>query len=217
VAEALAREGASTVICGREARPAEAAAAAIAAATGAAAAGQACDVRDRRQVAALFALAERTFGGVDIVINNAGVGRFAPTAELSAEDWHLILETNLTGVFHCCQEAIPRMKARGGGYLIQISSLAGKNPFAGGAAYNASKFGLNGFAEAMMLDHRHEGIRVTNICPGSVDTDFSPRSGRAPWKIQPEDIAEIVLDLLRLPDRTLVSYLEVRPSRPPKK
>jgi NAD(P)-dependent dehydrogenase (short-subunit alcohol dehydrogenase family) len=205
------------VICGREARPAEAAAAAIAAATGAAAAGQACDVRDRRQVAALFALAERTFGGVDIVINNAGVGRFAPTAELSAEDWHLILETNLTGVFHCCQEAIPRMKARGGGYLIQISSLAGKNPFAGGAAYNASKFGLNGFAEAMMLDHRHEGIRVTNICPGSVDTDFSPRSGRAPWKIQPEDIAEIVLDLLRLPDRTLVSYLEVRPSRPPKK
>jgi NAD(P)-dependent dehydrogenase (short-subunit alcohol dehydrogenase family) len=217
VAEALAREGASTVICGREARSAEAAAAAIAAATGAAAAGQACDVRDRRQVAELFALAERTFGGVDIVINNAGVGRFAPTAELSAEDWHLILETNLTGVFHCCQEAIPRMKARGGGYLIQISSLAGKNPFAGGAAYNASKFGLNGFAEAMMLDHRHEGIRVTNICPGSVDTDFSPRSGRAPWKIQPEDIAEIVLDLLRLPDRTLVSYLEVRPSRPPKK
>lgn len=217
VAEALAREGASTVICGREAQTTEAAVSAIAAATGATTAGQACDVRDRRQVAELFALAERTFGGVDILINNAGVGRFAPTAELSAEDWHLILETNLTGVFHCCQEAIPRMKARGGGYLIQISSLAGKNPFAGGAAYNASKFGLNGFAEAMMLDHRHEGIRVTNVCPGSVDTDFSPRSGRAPWKIQPEDIAEIVLDLLRLPERTLVSYLEVRPSRPPKK
>jgi 3-oxoacyl-[acyl-carrier protein] reductase len=217
VAESLAREGAAVTVCGRNGGTTAEAVTEMTAATGGRIAGQGCDVRERRQVAELFALAERTFGGVDVVVNNAGVGMFAPVAELSPEDWHLILETNLTGVFHCCQEAIPRMKARGGGYLIQISSLAGKNPFAGGAAYNASKFGLNGFAEAMMLDHRNEDIRVTNICPGSVDTDFSPRSGRAPWKIQPEDIAEIVLDLLRLPERTLVSYLEVRPSRPPKK
>jgi len=179
--------------------------------------GQACDVRDRAQVAALFALADAEFGGVDIVINNAGVGKFSAVEALAVEDWHLMLETNLTGVFHCCQEALPRMKRRGGGYLIQIGSLAGKNPFAGGAAYNASKFGLNGFAEAMMLDHRHEGIRVTNICPGSVSTDFSPSMAKADWKIQPQDIADIVLSLLRLPDRTLVSYLEVRPSRPPRK
>jgi len=217
IAETLSREGASVVICGRDAASTAAAASELSSNTGGRILGQACDVRDRGQVSVLFDFAEQTFGGIDFVINNAGIGKFSPAAELTVEDWHLILETNLTGVFHCCQEALPRMKRRGGGYLIQIGSLAGKNPFAGGAAYNASKFGLNGFAEALMLDHRHEGIRVTNICPGSVDTDFSPRSARASWKIQPEDIAQIVLDLLRMPERTLISYLEVRPSMPPKK
>jgi NADP-dependent 3-hydroxy acid dehydrogenase YdfG len=120
-------------------------------------------------------------------------------------------------VFHCTQEAVVRFRARGGGYLFQIGSLAGKNPFAQGSAYNASKFALNGFSEAVMLDHRHDKVRVTTICPGSVDTDFLPRGGkRAEWKIAPEDIAEIVLSLLRMPERTLVSYVEVRPSRPQK-
>lgn len=217
IAEGLAMEGASVVICGRDEAGTQAAIKEIAAATGGQIAGRACDVRNRDQVAALFALAESQFGGVDIAINNAGVGKFSPVETLAVEDWHLMLETNLTGVFHCCQEALPRMKKRGGGYLIQIGSLAGKNPFTGGAAYNASKFGLNGFAEAMMLDHRHDGIRVTNVCPGSVSTDFSTGMTKASWKIQPEDIRDIVLSLLRLPDRTLVSYLEVRPSRPPKK
>lgn len=217
VAEGLAAEGARVVICGRGETPTQAAVREIAAATGGKVAGRACDVRNRDQVAALFALAESEFGGVDVVINNAGVGIFSPVRSLAVTDWHLMLETNLTGVFHCCQEALPRMARRGGGYLIQIGSLAGKNPFAGGAAYNASKFGLNGFAEAMMLDHRHDGIRVTNVCPGSVSTDFSPGMPKADWKIQPEDIRDIVLNLLRLPERTLVSYLEVRPSRPPKK
>lgn len=217
VAGALAREGAGVVICGREEASTQAAVREIAAGTGGQLRGRACDVRDRGQVAALFALADEEFGGVDVVINNAGVGRFASTETLPVEDWHFMLETNLTGVFHCCQEALPRMKRRGGGYLIQVGSLAGKNPFVGGSAYNASKFGLNGFAEAMMLDHRYDGIRVTNVCPGSVSTDFSPGMPKADWKIQPEDIADIVLSLLRLPDRTLVSYLEVRPSRPPKK
>ena len=217
IAEGLAGEGARVVICGREEASTQAAVKEIAGATGAKVAGRACDVRNRTDVAALFALAESEFGGVDVVINNAGVGKFSPVETLAMEDWHLMLETNLTGVFHCCKEALPRMKKRGGGYLIQIGSLAGKNPFAGGAAYNASKFGLNGFAEAMMLDHRHEGIRVTNVCPGSVSTDFSPGMAKADWKIQPQDISDIVLSLLRLPERTLVSYLEVRPSKPPKK
>jgi len=217
IAESLANEGARVVICGREEASTQTAVREVASATGARVAGRACDVRDRSQVAALFALAESEFGGVDVVVNNAGVGVFSPVETLAMEDWHLMLETNLTGVFHCCQEALPRMRKRGGGYLIQIGSLAGKNPFAGGAAYNASKFGLNGFAEAMMLDHRHDGIRVTNVCPGSVSTDFSPGMAKADWKIQPQDIADIVLSLLRLPERTLVSYLEVRPSRPPKK
>jgi len=217
IAEGLAGEGARVVICGREEASTQVAVKEIAGATGAKVAGRACDVRNRTDVAALFALAESEFGGVDVVINNAGVGKFSPVETLAVEDWHLMLETNLTGVFHCCKEALPRMKKRGGGYLIQIGSLAGKNPFAGGAAYNASKFGLNGFAEAMMLDHRHEGIRVTNVCPGSVSTDFSPGMAKADWKIQPQDISDIVLSLLRLPERTLVSYLEVRPSKPPKK
>jgi NADP-dependent 3-hydroxy acid dehydrogenase YdfG len=104
----------------------------------------------------------------------------------------------------------------GGGAIINISSLAGKNPFAGGAAYNASKFGLNGFSEAMMLDHRRDRIRVTYVMPGSVDTDFSPRSDRASWKIAPEDVADIVVAVLRMPERTTVSRVEVRPSIPPK-
>lgn len=217
IAQGLAAEGASVVICGREESSTQQAVNELATATGGKLAGRACDVRQRSEVAALFALAETRFGGIDIVINNAGVGIFSPVESLAVEDWHLMLETNLTGVFHCCQEALPRMKKRGGGYLIQIGSLAGKNPFAGGAAYNASKFGLNGFAEAMMLDHRHDGIRVTNVCPGSVSTEFSHGMPKADWKIQPEDIRDIVLNLLRLPDRTLVSYLEVRPSRPPRK
>ena len=107
------------------------------------------------------------------------------------------------------------MKRRGGGYVINISSLAGKNPFAGGAAYNASKFGVNGFSEAMMLDHRYDNIRVSYVMPGSVSTEFG-FGGGADWKIAPEDIAEIVLNLLRMPERTLVSRVEVRPAKPRK-
>ena len=108
------------------------------------------------------------------------------------------------------------MRRRGSGYIIQISSLAGINAFAGGAAYNASKFGLNGFSEAIMQDLRYENIRISYVMPGSVDTDFSSRSERADWKIAPEDIAEVVLALLRMPERTLVSRVEMRPSKPKK-
>jgi NADP-dependent 3-hydroxy acid dehydrogenase YdfG len=147
-------------------------------------------------------------------VNNAGIGVFKSTAELSVEDWQKTVETNLSGVFYCCREALPRFKQRGGGHIVNISSLAGKNAFAGGAAYNASKFGLNGFSEAMMLDHRYEQVRVSYVMPGSVDTEFSSGAARADWKIAPEDIGEIVLMLVRMPERTLVSRVEVRPSRP---
>jgi 3-oxoacyl-[acyl-carrier protein] reductase len=174
-----------------------------------------CDVRDRAQVKSLFDFAISRFGRVDIAINNAGIGIFAPLGKFSTEDWHRVIETNLTGVFHCSQEALSHFGPKGG-YIFQIGSLAGKNPFAGGAAYNASKFALNGFSEALMLDHRYDNIRVTTICPGSVDTDFAPRAAVSPWKIQPEDIADIVVSLLRLPARTMVSYVEVRPSQPKK-
>jgi 3-oxoacyl-[acyl-carrier protein] reductase len=215
IARSLARAGASVVICGTKPESTAQAVEELARATSGQIAGQACDVRDRAQVKSLFELAVTRFGRVDIVVNNAGIGVFAPMAQISTEDWHRVIETNLTGVFHCCQEGLSRFGTKGG-YIFQIGSLAGKNPFAGGAVYNASKFALNGFSEAMMLDHRYDNVRVTTICPGSVDTDFVARTSSAPWKIQPEDIADIVLSLLRLPARTLVSYVEVRPSQPKK-
>jgi len=162
----------------------------------------------------LFEWIDSEAGSPDILINNAGVGVMKSTAELTVEEWQRTIETNLSGAFYCSREALARLKNRAGGYIINIGSLAGKNAFAGGAAYNASKFGLNGFTEAMMLDHRHENVRVTHIMPGSVDTEFSGRSAKADWKIAPEDIGEIVLMLLRMPERTLVSRVEVRPAKP---
>jgi NAD(P)-dependent dehydrogenase (short-subunit alcohol dehydrogenase family) len=221
IAFALAHRGARVAICGRDEQGTQAAVTELKSATGTHIIGQAADVRSREAVRELFQLVDREFGGPDILINNAGLGVFAPTADLFEADWHRIIDTNLTGVFHCCQEALARFRHRGGGSLIQIGSLAGKNPFAGGAAYNASKFALIGFSEAMMLDHRFENVRVSTILPGSVDTDFSPRSGRSPgqradWKIAPEDIAEVVLGILRMPARTLISHVEVRPAKPVK-
>jgi NADP-dependent 3-hydroxy acid dehydrogenase YdfG len=123
---------------------------------------------------------------------------------------------NLNGAFYCSHEALQRLRNRGGGYIVNISSLAGKNAFAGGAAYNASKFGLNGFSEAMMLDHRYDDVRVSWVMPGSVDTDFGGGAGSSDWKIAPEDVAEVVATLLRMPQRTLISRVEMRPSKPRK-
>jgi 3-oxoacyl-[acyl-carrier protein] reductase len=178
--------------------------------------GKAADVRASTEVEELFAWIDRETGGLDLLVNNAGVGLFKSTAELTVEEWQRTLETNLSGAFYCSRAALARFKNRGGGYIINMGSLAGKDAFAGGAAYNASKFGLTGFTEAMLLDHRYDNVRVTHIMPGSVDTGFSGGSARADWKIAPEDIGEIVLMLLRMPERTLVSRVEVRPSKPRK-
>jgi NAD(P)-dependent dehydrogenase (short-subunit alcohol dehydrogenase family) len=177
--------------------------------------GHTCDVSRSEDVGRFFRLADEQLGGVDVLVNNAGVGIFSSVEQLTPADWHRMIDLNLSGVYYCCHEAIPRMKAHGGGYIINISSLAGKNPFAGGSGYNASKFGLNGFTEAMMLDHRKDNIRVSYIMPGSVDTQFS-HGAPAPWKIAPEDIAEVVVTLVALPQRTLVSRVEIRPLNPPK-
>lgn len=214
ITEALIREGVSVAICGRTEEAVQQAVSEMGGEPSVR--GRALDVRDANAVTDFFRYVTECFGGIDILVNNAGVGIFAPVAELSIEDWKLIIDTNLTGVFYCCREAIPLFRHSGGGAIINISSLAGKNPFAGGAAYNASKFGLNGFSEALMLDHRRDGIRVTYVMPGSVDTDFSPRSERASWKIAPEDVADIVTAVLKMPRRTTVSRVEVRPSIPPK-
>ncbi len=214
VAQALAAGGCSVALCGRTLASATQAASEIAASTGARVIGLAADCARLEDVQKFFRAVTDAFGGADFLINNAGVGIFKPTADLSPVDWHRMLDLNLSGIYYCSHEMLPILRQRGGGYIVNISSLAAKNPFAGGAGYNASKFGVTGFTEAMMLDHRKEKIRVSHIMPGSVDTDFSPRSSPAAWKIQPEDIAEIVLMLLRMPERTTVSRVEVRPSIP---
>ena len=183
------------------------------------AAGYVCDVRDYDQVKSMFARIDEDFGGVDILVNNAGIGIFASVESMSVEDFRAVLETNVFGVFYCCHEAIPLMKRRGGGYIINISSLAGANPHPNMAAYNASKFGLNGFSEALMQEVRHDGIKVSYIMPGSVNTEFGgdePSDAKS-WQLQSEDIARVVMDLLEYPDRALPSRVEIRPSRPPKR
>jgi 3-oxoacyl-[acyl-carrier protein] reductase len=180
----------------------------------------ACDVRNYEHVTGLIGYAVKELGGLDILINNAGIGTFRTTVEeTSPEDFRAVLETNLFGVFYCCHEAIPEMKKRGGGYIINISSLAGANPHPRMAAYNASKFALNGFSEALMQEIRHDNIKVSYIMPGSVNTEFggdSPSDEKS-WQLQPADIARVVIDLLRHDERSLPSRVEIRPSRPPKK
>ncbi|MEO8042856.1 MAG: SDR family oxidoreductase [Acidobacteriota bacterium] len=179
-----------------------------------------CDVRDETEVKAMLAECVRTFGGIDILVNNAGMGYFGKTVEeMSSEEFRQTLETNLFGVFYACHHAIPILKKRGGGYIINISSLAGQNAHPRMAAYNASKFGLNGFSEALMQEVRHDNIKVSYICPGSVNTDFGGdiASDEKAWQLQPADIAEVVVDLLSFDKRALPSKIEIRPSSPPKK
>jgi 3-oxoacyl-[acyl-carrier protein] reductase len=219
IAESLAQAGANVVLCARSAEDVTRAVRQLEGKGQGRMVGVTCDMRVHDEARRLIGRAVEEFDRVDILINNAGVGVFAPIDELSVDDWHRVIETNLNGVFYACHAAIPYMKQWGGGYIINIASLAGKNPMPGGSAYNASKFGLVGFSEAMMLDVRHQGIKVTYVMPGSVATHFNDHTpGDADaWKIQPEDVAQIVLDLLAMPERTLPSRVEVRPTRPPKK
>ena len=219
IADRLARAGVSVAISARHDQEIKSAATKLQSLDGGRCAGFVCDVRDYLQVQSLFANAVNTFGGVDILINNAGIGIFNSVETMSPEEFRAVLETNLFGVFYCCHEAIPLMKQRGGGYIINISSLAGANPHPQMAAYNASKFGLNGFSEALMQEVRHDGIKVSYIMPGSVNTAFGDDepSDEKSWQLQPEDIAEVVLDLLHHSERSLPSRVEIRPSKPLKK
>lgn len=174
------------------------------------------DVADPAVAAALVRTATERFGGVDSLINNAGVGKFVHVADMKEEDWHRLIATNLTGVFLCTKAAIPALRQRGGGWIINISSLAGRNSFAGGAAYCASKAGLNAFTESLMLEVRQDDIRVSTVMPGSVQTGFSA-GGDAPehdWKLSPDDVAQVVFDLLGHSRRSLPSRVEIRPSKP---
>ncbi len=221
IAKALLAAGAKVFLCGRDAQGVKAAVEKLGSSGGKDhVAGLAADVSRHEDCSKLIHGAAERFGGIDILVNNAGVGILKPVDQLSVEEWDTTIQTNLSGVFYCCHEAIPLMRKRGGGYIFNISSLAGINPFAGGSAYNASKFGLNGFSEAMMQDIRYDGIRVSYIMPGSVATDFAAAPGskqREAWKLTGEDIAKAVVDLYAFPVSSLASRIEMRPSQPPKK
>jgi NAD(P)-dependent dehydrogenase (short-subunit alcohol dehydrogenase family) len=212
IAEALAGEGASVAITGRNEQALHAASGRL----GRNALAVRADVGDPKAAASAVTRTVERFGGLDILVNNAGIGAFAPVAEMSDADWRQVIETNVSGVFYCCRAAIPHLKARGGGWIINISSLASKNPFPGGAAYSASKAALNAFSEALMQEVRYDGIRVSYVLPGSVSTGFGGRGerGSADWKIGAEDVARVVLDLLAMPQRSLPSRVELRPSQP---
>ncbi len=218
IARALVEHGFRVTICGRDRRGLDQAQTALGAENRVL--GIVADVGSIDDVHRMFAETVREFGGLDALVNNAGIGAFAPVENLAPSTWHDVIGTNLTGVYYCCREALPHLKQRGGGWIINISSLAGKNWFAGGAAYCASKAGLNAFSEALMQEVRHDNIRVSYIMPGSVETGFggpgpAHETGES-WKIAPEDIAQVVIDLLNQPARTLPSRVEVRPSRPRK-
>ncbi len=213
IAEALLREGARVAIC---ARSEQSLTRALQALDGQGeAVGRVCDVGRYEEVEGFFQYFDEKLGDLAVLVNNAGVGAFAPVDELRPDDWRKVIDTNLSGPFYFTRLAAPRMKKRGGGFILNVGSLAGKHPFASGAAYNASKFGLNGFTEAAMMDLRHDNIRVSQIMPGSVQTEFSATMEGADWKLDPAAIAAMAVHLIKTPERNLASRVEMRPSRPP--
>jgi 3-oxoacyl-[acyl-carrier protein] reductase len=219
IARALVLAGADVSISARHEDEITKAAAQLNELNGGRCVGFLCDVRDEAQVRSFFSKSVDALGGLDILVNNAGIGIFASVEETSGDDFRAVIETNLGGAFYCCREAIPLMKQRGGGYIINVSSLAGANAHPRMAAYNASKFALNGFSEALMQEVRHDGIKVSYIMPGSVNTEFGgdEPSDQKSWQLQPDDIAQVVIDLLSYPQRALPSRVEIRPSQPPKR
>lgn len=217
-AERLAGDGWNVAVCSRSQDQATDVADQIAARFGVTAAGFACDVQDPSACHAFIEGVVETFGRLDLLVNNAGVGTFEPIQTMSIEDWRWQIDTNLGGVFYCSRAAVPHLAASGDGWIINIGSLASRNSFAGGVGYNASKFGLLGMSEAMMLDLRHDGIRVSLIMPGSVNTYFRDSTPEEEgWRLESDDVARAVADLVRYPDRALPSRIEMRPTRPPKR
>lgn len=217
IARALARKGAHVVVSSRSPAKVQEATRTLDGAGPATVLGVPCDVRDPEACARLVAETVQRFGRLDILVNNAGLGIFQSLLETSNEDFDLQLQTNLSGVFYCAKAAAPHLIDSGDGWIINIGSLAGRNAFAGGVAYNASKFGLIGMTEAMMLDLRHRSVRVSLVMPGSVDTEFSgPGKADRPWALTADDVAQAVLGLLDYPPNAHVSRIEMRPSKPVK-
>jgi NAD(P)-dependent dehydrogenase (short-subunit alcohol dehydrogenase family) len=220
IVESLVAAGASVVVSSRTAEECTRAAEELGGrAGGAKVVGIPCDVRSWDACRDLIAATIEALGRIDILINNAGIGAFASVAEMEPGTWDAVIETNLNSLFYCTHAALPHLRDAGDAFVINIGSLAGKNAFANGAAYNASKFGLIGFSEALMQEVRYDGIRVAYIMPGSVATEFNQRTPGTDdaWRIQPEDVARSVIDVLSYPARSLASRIELRPSQPPRK
>lgn len=218
IAKGLLEMGGSVMITGRQQTGVDAAVGTLGKGAGDTkrVAGTAVDVRDAAAVANLVRDTVQLFGSLNTLINNAGVGAFSTVEATSDQEWASVIDTNLTGVFYCSRAAIPAIRKAGGGWIINVASLAGRNYFANGAAYCASKAGLVAFSESMMLDVRNDNIRVSVVMPGSVHTDFTGPSGRHEdnsWKLTPGDIAQVVVDLLRHPARSLPSKVEIRPAK----
>lgn len=218
VAEALLNQGLKVVITSRDKNAANKIAEELASKTDSVGSvvGVQADVRQLESQEEAVKQALNTFGQLDIVIANAGLGHFGSIEDLTSEQWNAMIDTNLTGAFNSIKASVEALK-KSKGYYITISSLAGANFFAGGSAYNASKFGVTGFTQAVMLDLRQYGVKVSTIMPGSVSTHFNGNtpSDEQSWKIQIEDIGELVIDLLNMNPRTLPSKIEVRPTTPP--
>ena len=217
IARAVLERGGRVLICGRDSAEVERKTTSLKSEHGDRVVGATCDVRNYENVRSLFSKVRQTFGTLDILVNNAGIGSHGNVREMSVEEWDATLETNLSGVFYCSHEALRLMK--GGGYIINIGSLAGKHASAGSAAYCASKFGLVGFSEALMQEVRYDHIRVSLVMPGSVNTGFGRGGGQEPgktWKLLPEDVAAVVINLLEMEPRALPSQVELRPSEPKK-
>jgi NAD(P)-dependent dehydrogenase (short-subunit alcohol dehydrogenase family) len=222
IAAALLEAGTHVLITGRGAASLETATADLAShgqQTGARIEWFAGDIRREDEAREMVEAAVQRFGGLDILINNAAVGILVETAAMTGDQWRETIETNLSGVFYGTHAAIPHLRARGGGWIINISSLASRHPFVGGAAYSATKAGLNAFSEALMQELRYDGVRVSTVCPGSVRTGFagSDAGAAADWKLAPEDVARVVVDLISHPGRSLPSHVDIRPSQPPRK
>jgi 3-oxoacyl-[acyl-carrier protein] reductase len=218
IARGLLRQGAAVALLGTSQDTLSAAAAELKDEKGAGVLPLRADVRAFDAVQEAMAAVVSRFGGLDILVNNAGVGVFRPVEEMAPAEWSQVIDVNLTGVFHCCHAALPHLKTRGGGWIINISSLSSKNPSPGAAAYAASKAALNAFSEALMQEVRYDGIRVAYVLPGSVQTGFSglPNT-KSGWALQPEDVAEVVTDLVAHPSRSLPSRIEIRPAQPPRR
>ena len=219
IARALAAEGVKVSVTGLNDAHLSAARSQIESAGPSAVETLRADVRRYEDIERAINATVGRFGGLDILINNAGVGIFAEVADMTPAQFSEVLDTNLTGVFNACHAAIPHLRRRGGGSIVNISSLAGTNPFVKAAAYCASKAGVNAFSDALMQEVRHDNIRVSVVAPGSVATGFmqgDPSKG-ADWKVSADEVAEVVLSILRHPARSLPSRVEIRPTRPPKK